>query len=113
MFKAISKFSLVALILCSSGTFAGEVTDAVITKLLINKSYGETVFILVDKSKSNIPACHVNGSWTYVLSVTTELDKKMYALLLAARASQTPVTLNGSGACDVFGSIESLQTAGY
>lgn len=97
----------------SSLSKAGNVYDTVITKLSIGKQHGDVVFILVDKAKDSTPSCHVNSSWTYVMPLTSEQDKKMYAMLLAARSAQTPVNFNGNGACDAFSGIESLQVIQY
>jgi len=87
---------------------AGDILDATLVKIASSKTWGEILFIKTDKSKSGLPGCHTNLSWDYVMPLTTEHDKKLYALVMAARASQTPVSLNGTGTCDHFGSVESL-----
>ena len=103
---------LVALV-TSAYSHAGKVYDATITRLSIGKHHGDVVFILVDKTKDSTPSCHANASWTYVMPLTSDQDKKIYAMLLAARATQTPVNLGGNGVCDAFASIESLQVIQY
>jgi len=104
-------FGIIVLAVCFSSD-AGSVSGATITKLQISKVFPDILFVQLDRVKDSTPACHINGAWTYAMSMTTESDKKMYALLLAARVSQAPVTISGTGTCDVFGSIESLSTAG-
>jgi hypothetical protein len=87
---------------------AGEILDAIVVRLASVKTYGEILFIKTDKSKTSLPGCHTNLSWDFVMPLVTEHDKKLYAMLLAARAAQTPVSLSGAGTCDHVGSIESL-----
>jgi hypothetical protein len=101
---------LLALLLLSlaAPSWSGDVQDTTLTRLAIVKTYGDIVFVKVDNPKGSLPACHVNLSWTYVMPLVSEQDKKMYAMLLAARTSQAPVSLNGTGGCDHFASIETL-----
>lgn len=87
---------------------AGDLLDANVVKIASAKTYGEILFIKTDKSKTSLPSCHSNLSWDYVMPLVNEHDKKLYALLLSARAAQTPVSLSGAGTCDHFGSVESL-----
>lgn len=87
---------------------AADILDANVIRIASSKTYGEILFIKTDKSKTNMPGCHSNLSWDYVMPLVTEQDKKLYAILLSARAAQTPVSLSGAGSCDHFGSIESL-----
>ena len=89
-------------------SWSGDVLDTTVTRLAIVKTHGDIVFIKVDKPKDSAPACQVNLSWEYVMPLVSEQDKKMYAMLLAARVSQTPVSLNGTGGCNHFASIETL-----
>ena len=114
MLRFVAVLGCVAMTMAfSTASHAGSVTDAVITKLAVNKQFGDIVFISVTLTKDSTPACHTNGSWTFVMPLTSEQDKKYYALLLAARTTQTPVTLVGTSTCDHFGSIESLQGIAY
>jgi hypothetical protein len=86
---------------------AGGVEDATVVKISSSKQFGEILFIKADKPKTNIPGCHSNLSWDFVMPLVIEDDKKIYAMVLAARVAQTPITLSGAGTCDHFGSIES------
>lgn len=106
--------AITTLLLGVNCSFAGDVADTIITRLGFHKGIADILFIAVDKPRNNPPACGPNGgSWAFVLPLATDQDKKIYATLLAARASQTPVQLAGTGTCDVFGTIESLQVAFY
>lgn len=98
-----------ALFTLTAPLYAGDILDAHVVKIASNKGYGEMVFIKTDKSKATVPACQTNLSWDFVMPLATEHDKKIYAILLSARATQTPVSLSGSGNCDTFGSIETAS----
>lgn len=87
---------------------AGDLADARLIKIGTMKTYGEILFIKTDKTKTSLPGCHVNLAWDYVMPLVSEHDKKLYSMLLAARAADTPITLNGGGTCEYFGSIETL-----
>jgi hypothetical protein len=87
---------------------AADILNAKLVSIGSTKAYGEILFIKTDKVKTGVPGCHSNLSWDYVMPLITEQDKKFYAMLLAARAAETPISLSGAGTCDHFGSIESL-----
>lgn len=114
-----SIFSALAFAAClamSPPSHAGGVEDATITRLAIDRVIGaDILFIMVDKTKSNKPSCQPNdGGWAFVLPLSTDGEKRMYAMLLAARAAGSKVSLGGHGdPCSVFGSIETLQSVHY
>lgn len=99
----------VALVAFAPSLYAGDILDAAVVRIASNKAYGEIVFIKTEKTKSSVPGCHINLSWDFVMPLTTEHDKKLYAMLLAARSAQQPISLSGSGNCDTFGSIETVS----
>ena len=92
---------------------AGSVDQARITKIAINKDLGPMLFIATDSAKVSNPACHTNGTWTFVLPLNDDIDQKMMAIILAARALQAPIALQGNGQCNVFGSVETLVYQTY
>ena|SRR5687767_1653991 len=87
---------------------AGGVENGIVVKVSSSKQFGEILFIKTDKTKTGAPGCQTNFSWDFVMPLVSEHDKKIYAMLLAARVAQTPITLSGTGTCDHFGSIETL-----
>jgi hypothetical protein len=89
--------------------FCGQVNDTKVKRLVISKGFGNIMFVETEDAKDSKPACHTNGSWTYVLSMNDELGSKMMTMLLTAKASGATIILAGSEACDAFGSIESLN----
>jgi hypothetical protein len=109
MNKQGSFIAFFALLTCVAPSYAGDILDATVVKIASNKAYGEMVFIKTDKTKSSVPGCHTNLSWDFVMPLVSEHDKKLYAILLAARAGQTTVSISGLGNCDTFGSIETVS----
>lgn len=106
------KILYVLMIFWSSGAFSSSsINNAKIQSLGYDKSHNNIVFIRVDKaieSKRKVK-CHVNHDWHYTLKISTPFDEKMYSALLAAQASKQNLTLIGSGKCDAFSQIESLN----
>jgi len=96
----------------SSQLFAGT-TSGILQVLALDNGAPDVLFISIAGTKDSQPACQTNGSWAYVLPLVNDQNKKIYAMLLAARVSQTPVTLPGSGACDDYPGIETLHAVYY
>jgi hypothetical protein len=90
-------------------TWASSTVDATVLKVAVVKTYGEIAFIKLDKLKDGAPSCHTNPYWDYVMTLTSEQDKKMYALLLTARTTQLPVSIDGAGNCQPFNGIETVE----
>lgn len=106
--------SLVLLSALISGlSFAGVIYEGKITKIAIDKGTGDKVFIQVDGTKEDYPACHTVTSWSFVLPLSSDTDNKIFSMLLAARASKAKVRLEGNGLCNVHGSVESLTYFTY
>jgi hypothetical protein len=100
-------------LLFSAAASAGTVTGATITALGMGTAYGNLVFVSINIPKTGNPACSNNTAWNFVLPLTTALENQFLALLLAARATQTPVSLAGNGLCDTFGDVETLNYVTY
>lgn len=106
-------FGLVALTFSLSANSQGSATNATITSLYINASYS-MVFIGVNVTKTSNPACSIGGfAFVLPLTASSTVDNQMLALLIAARSSQTPVTLTGTGTCTVYSDVETLQTESF
>jgi len=108
--KALVAFAAAAL---STACSAGDIEATIITNLGIGTQYGNMVFVAVSLGKNANPSCSTNGTWAFVLPLTTPLQNQMLATLLAARTSQTPVSLYGSGVCDTYSGVETLQVINY
>jgi len=92
--------------------FASDVTGNILILEIDSDIAGNVAFIQLDHAKSSTPSCQTNTSWSFVLSLTDATSKNMYAMLLAAKAAQTPVHVRGVGQCTVFSSIETATGVG-
>lgn len=90
---------------------ASAIENVKISQLAINSSYGNYVFIQLERSPSRIP-CSINGTWDYTLSLDGEKYKAMYSMLLAAHMAQKDISISGlpTPACNEFPSVESVNT---
>jgi len=86
----------------------GTVTNATVLQLYTQSTLGNVVLIRVDQAPTGAPGCSNNLSSQFVLPLATVPNQQALALLLSARVSGIPVSLIGSGQCDVIGNIETL-----
>jgi hypothetical protein len=91
----------------------GVVDGTLIDSIAMDYTTGNMVFISVHSPKTSNPACSTNGTWAFVLPLTTSLQTQMFAALLSARSSGANVTLVGSGVCDTYSNVETLVTLIY
>ena len=87
---------------------AADVEAAHVLELQISKSFGNFVFVALDKPHAVPIACAINTGWQYTLSLAGEVDKRMFALLVTAQTTGKPVSIRGAGACNEFGAVESM-----
>jgi hypothetical protein len=109
---------LVALGALGGGTAIGQspptrglAANVLIGSLALDTTYGNMVFISIGQNyKTGNPTCSTNGpgQWAFVLPLSGALQTQMYAALLAAHNAGSPVTLEGSGLCDTFSTVETL-----
>ncbi len=107
--KSLLILTAVGLSATASG---GAVTGATITQLEIATQYN-MVMVALSVLPTGSPSCVTNSTWSFALPLTTPVENQMLALLLSARATGTPVQLIGSGACDTYSGIETLQYVLY
>jgi hypothetical protein len=91
---------------------SASTVTATITRLVMGTGYGDYVFIELSAAKTGNPACSTSG-FGFVLPLASATENQMLALLLSARATQTPMYLIGTGACSNFGNVETLGTVEY
>jgi hypothetical protein len=89
------------------GTQTGTVTN-----IYVNATLGSLAFITLSGTKSSNPSCST-GPWSFVLNLTNGDALQQFAMLLTARTTQTPITLTGSGVCDIYSSVEGLWVVSY
>lgn len=71
------------------------------------KDYGNFAFLKLDVNHPTPIGCHTNGYWQFTLPLGTDMERRIYALAVAAMLSSQIVRLRGSGACSEFPHIES------
>jgi hypothetical protein len=119
--KKLPRFVIVGLAASLTATGAapalagGIATQTHIVEFGLVSTLGNMVFIEVFDYKTNNPSCSTSGpgQWAFVLPLTTPIQQQMYTTLLAARAQGSPVTLVGSGICDIYGTVETLTNVLY
>jgi hypothetical protein len=106
---SMKKLILIAgLALCSSA-YGGKITSTQITKLGLGTDNGAVLFIRAEGTKDSTPQCHNNSNFTFAMSLSSDLNKSMFSVLLAAKASGATVKLSGTSSCGVFSGIEELK----
>lgn len=102
------RLTILALIF-SVNVQAEEIVDAKIKRLMLDRSYGGQLFIELDRHQSNPVECHGTTAWQFILDVSDDLGKQMYASLLAWHTSGKVATFKGNDLCSLHESIETLH----
>ncbi|WP_096086616.1 hypothetical protein [Agaribacterium haliotis] len=101
--------TLTVFLLISNVVYSNSVHGVEIIKLAINPAYGNYVLIKLDQPPERI-SCSENGSWDFTLSLTSDVYKHMYSLLLSAFMAGKKIDINGTNSCNEFPHIESVNT---
>lgn len=98
---------LTILAVFAKSSFATEASKAKIIRLDLAKSYG-SVLIKLNTSTPIKASCHQNTGWDYVMPISSDIDKTMFSILLAAYMSGKSITIAGSDACSqpLVGAVE-------
>lgn len=67
-------------------------------------------FVYFTAAVSQSPSC-ATENYRFVVNTGTDGGKALMAILLTAHAQNTPVTVVGSGLCDIWGDTESILYA--
>ena len=103
---------LIAAVGMAGGASAATEVQGVVAEIAVDKAYGNFAFVRFDRAPSTSIACSTNSYWHFTLPLSTEAEKRMFAVLVTARAMGSATKAIGSGACSEFGSIESMQRIG-
>ena len=98
------------LLMLSCASDAGVITNARIINLMMDKNYGEKVFLELsrDHSSATRAACHDSGRWEYVVDTSTPYGKQLLSVLLMVKAQDKAIWFDGTGLCSHTG-IEELR----
>jgi len=99
----------IALALASGVASAGEKTGR-ITSVHLAQQHVDKVFIQIEGAYTNEPTCSNQvSSWDFVLDISQSTGKAIYAQLMAAQYSQTPLQVVGLGTCLLQNNYETLS----
>jgi hypothetical protein len=94
-------------------SWAGNVNGATITSVIISQQFGDLLLIQTNQQVGSAPSCSNSTGAQFVVSISTAIGQHLMAVLLTARAAQGTVYIAGTGACDLFSNIETLQSVTY
>jgi hypothetical protein len=98
-----------ALVLAPGVASAGEKTGR-ITSVHLAQQHVDKVFVQIEGAYTNEPTCSNQvSSWDFVLDISQSTGKAIYAQLIAAQYSQTPLQVVGLGTCLLHNNYETLS----
>jgi hypothetical protein len=100
---------LILLLLVPAVSYSSEYNNVTISRLMIDKAYGNKVFVELSTSQVPTAECHQSNGWHYALGLSDGVDEKIYAMLLTLQASGKPARFVGTGHCDLHDKIETLN----
>ncbi len=104
----MSKPANAALIACTlASAVQASTTTGTIAQMAINRQTANMVFVRMNPQPTPAEACASTTAWSYVFPMTTDQDKKLFAMLEGAQLAGRTITIYGTGACADYGSIES------
>jgi hypothetical protein len=107
--KQIALLLCAALILAPAAKAAGYAGNVSVVETGINRDYPNVVFVRLSVAPTGIPACSSNGYWHFTLSLTGVTGKELYSMLLTAAASGKLLQITGTGTCNEYGQVESVN----
>ncbi|TCV94564.1 hypothetical protein EC912_10347 [Luteibacter rhizovicinus] len=103
---------LIAISLISPGSVMAGTQTGTVVIVYVRQNDG-LVFFALDGSIANRAACAVSNNLWVVPNENTDTAKKQYAALLAAHASNLPVSVQGSGTCTRWVNSEDADTIAF
>ena len=100
--------SLIFSLLLSFDAYAST-SHGTVTKIEQGPVYGSLVFITIQGSISDVPACWTNGTYNYVLDAGTPAGRNTLASVLFAKANGLAVTVSGFNTCSQYQGVEDLR----
>jgi hypothetical protein len=97
----------ICLLLASTVGNAGSVTGTV-SEVIARASDGLT-YVYMNGTSSGRPACAANTSYWMIMSESSDVGKKQYAMLLAAKAGGIQLTIQGNNTCSRWADGEDIS----
>lgn len=104
------KWILFVFLFLSKGVYAYWVDASGKVTSIITYAHTDTILVKLEVAGTEVPECDNKSDFAISKSVPEERRSKMYALLLAAKMSGTPVTVSfsHSGNCEPWDSNSSV-----
>lgn len=104
------KWILFVFLFLSQGVYAYWIDASGKVTSIITYAHTDTILIKLEVAGTEVPECGNKSDFAISKSVPEERRSKMYALLLAAKMSGTPVTVSfsHSGNCEPWDSNSSV-----
>lgn len=89
------------LLLTGISSFSQSITsDGRISQILMDESYGQKVFLMIEPSskKTSEPTCN-SGIWDYQFETSSLYGKEWLSIVLTAYTTKSQIYLEGTGIC--------------
>lgn len=100
-----------ALVLISAPACATTVSSTV-SKVMLDQNNGVRAFVKPAAAMA-AAGCRANVDWPFVIDISTDYGKRLYAAVLTAYTASRPVVLKGTNACDLHPGVETLNAADF
>lgn len=105
----MTKTYLVTLLsFCCSAALAGT-GQGTVAKVENGPLYGAKVFLTIDGTVSDQPACRSAGNYHFVFDTTVPGGKELLATVLLAKANRQGVIVSGYNQCSLYNGVEDLR----
>lgn len=104
-------FLLAGFSLLWSSSFATTVTSSV-SKVMLDQNNGVRAFVKPAAAMA-AAGCRTNVNWPFVIDISTDYGKRLYAAVLTAYTATRPVVFKGTNACDLHTGVETLNAADF
>lgn len=98
---------LFTLFFCST-SIAGT-AQGVIQMIESGPLYGSKVFIMVDGSVTDQPACRLTSNFHFAFDTAEPGGKELFSLVLSAKAAKQQLRISGYGTCSKYSGVEDLR----
>lgn len=103
---------LTMLAMCISfGSHATTVTSTV-SRIMLDQNNGVKAYVKPAAAMA-AAGCRTNLNWPFVIDISTEYGKRLYAAVLTAHTAGKPVVLRGTDACDLHAGVETLSAGDF
>jgi len=107
----ISRIVLAFLLFAGAAVQAGQVTGK-ITSVVVRQSDGLTYFY-TDGTPTGRPACAAATTYWMIKDEDSEAGRRLYSMILTARASGAQIIVTGANTCTRWGDGEDVERISF